>query len=217
MGAGAGRVKRVMRFLLVIFVFPILVAAQSLGEKIATIAAGAEGRVAVSCAVAGVRLDCHLLAGSRPPMQSVFKFPMAMAALDRVEASGETLALICVDLDHFKEANDLHGHLAGDAVLVEAARRLQDSVQAPSFAARLGGDEFVVVQITDEDQPTAAAELAGRLLETLKDGMTYEGQDLAMAASLGVSLYPDDGRTGEALLANADMALYRAKENGRGT
>jgi diguanylate cyclase (GGDEF)-like protein/PAS domain S-box-containing protein len=138
------------------------------------------------------------------------------AALDRVEASGETLALICVDLDHFKEANDLHGHLAGDAVLVEAARRLQDSVTAPSFAARLGGDEFVVVQITDEDQPTAAAELAGRLLETLKDGMTYEGQDLAMAASLGVSLYPDDGRTGEALLANADMALYRAKENGRG-
>jgi len=139
------------------------------------------------------------------------------AALDRVEASGEALALICVDLDHFKEANDLHGHVAGDAVLVEAARRLQDSVTAPSFAARLGGDEFVVVQITDQDQPSAAAELAGQLLETLKDGMTFEGQELAMAASLGVSLFPDDGRTGEALLANADMALYRAKENGRGT
>jgi diguanylate cyclase (GGDEF)-like protein/PAS domain S-box-containing protein len=139
------------------------------------------------------------------------------AALDRVEASGEALALICVDLDHFKEANDLHGHVAGDAVLVEAARRLQDSVTAPSFAARLGGDEFVVVQITDQDQPSAAAELAGQLLETLKDGMAFEGQELAMAASLGVSLFPDDGRTGEALLANADMALYRAKENGRGT
>ena len=139
------------------------------------------------------------------------------AALDRVEASGETLALICVDLDHFKEANDLHGHLAGDAVLIEAARRLQASVTAPSFAARLGGDEFVVVQITDQDQPTAAAELAGQMLEALKAEMSYEGQDLAIAASLGVSLYPDDGRTGEALLANADMALYRAKENGRGT
>ncbi|MFZ5668161.1 MAG: EAL domain-containing protein [Pseudomonadota bacterium] len=138
------------------------------------------------------------------------------AALDRVEASGETLALICVDLDHFKEANDLHGHLAGDAVLVEAARRLQAAVAAPSFAARLGGDEFVVVQITDRDQPTAAAELAGSLLETLKTGVTFEGQDLSMAASLGVSLFPDDGRTGEALLANADMALYRAKEGGRG-
>lgn len=139
------------------------------------------------------------------------------AALDRVEASGETLALVCVDLDHFKEANDLHGHVAGDALLIEAARRLQASVTAPSFAARLGGDEFVVVQITDQDQPTAAAELAAQLLETLKEGMIYEGQDLAMAASLGVSLFPDDGRTGEALLANADMALYRAKENGRGT
>ena len=138
------------------------------------------------------------------------------AALDRVEASGETLALLCVDLDHFKEANDLHGHLAGDAVLIEAARRLQASVTAPSFAARLGGDEFVVVQITDRDQPTAAAELAGQLLEALKEGILYEGQDLTMAASLGVSLFPDDGRTGEALLANADMALYRAKETGRG-
>lgn len=150
------------------------------------------------------------------PNRNALKARLA-AALDRVEASGETLALVCVDLDHFKEANDLHGHIAGDALLVEAARRLQDSVVAPSFAARLGGDEFVVVQITDLDQPTAAAELAGQLLETLKTGMVFEGQDLAMAASLGVSLYPDDGRTGEALLANADMALYRAKENGRGT
>jgi diguanylate cyclase (GGDEF)-like protein len=138
------------------------------------------------------------------------------AALDRVEASGETLALFCVDLDHFKEANDLHGHLAGDAVLKEAARRLQGAISSPSFAARLGGDEFVVVQITDQDQPAAAAELAGELLELLKAPGRYEGQDLVMGASLGISLYPDDGRTREALLANADMALYRAKESGRG-
>jgi len=140
------------------------------------------------------------------------------AVLDRVEASGESLAVICVDLDHFKEANDLHGHVAGDSVLVEAARRLQDSVVSPSFAARLGGDEFVVVQVTgqDEDQGAAAAELAGQLLETLRESAFYEGQELTMAASLGLSLYPDDGRTGEALLANADMALYRAKESGRG-
>lgn len=142
------------------------------------------------------------------------------AALDRVEASGESLAVICVDLDHFKEANDLHGHHAGDALLVEAARRLQAAIAAPSFAARLGGDEFVVIQIIDADQGGstggAAAELAGGLLEALKAPVAYEGQELAMAASLGVSLYPDDGRTGEALLVNADMALYRAKEGGRG-
>ena len=139
------------------------------------------------------------------------------AAIERVEASGESLALICVDLDHFKEANDLHGHLAGDALLVEVSRRLQDVVQAPSFAARLGGDEFVVVQVAGGDQPTAAAELAGAVLEAFKAPMEYEAQDLVLAASLGVSLFPDDGRTGEALLANADMALYRAKEGGRGT
>ncbi|MDG2530407.1 EAL domain-containing protein [Caulobacter endophyticus] len=138
------------------------------------------------------------------------------AALERVEASGESLSLVCIDLDHFKEANDLHGHLAGDALLVEAARRLQDSVTAPSFAARLGGDEFILVQIAAGDQPAAAAELAGRVLEQLSVPAVYEGQDLAMGASLGVSLFPDDGRTAEALLANADMALYRAKESGRG-
>ena len=138
------------------------------------------------------------------------------AALERVEASGETLSLICIDLDHFKESNDLHGHMTGDALLVEAARRLQDAVVAPSFAARLGGDEFIVVQIAAGEQPAAAAELAGRLLEALAAPTFHEGQELAMGASLGVSLFPDDGRTAEALLANADMALYRAKDSGRG-
>ncbi len=138
------------------------------------------------------------------------------AAIERVEASGESLSVICVDLDHFKEANDQHGHVAGDAILVEAARRLQLTVQAPSFAARLGGDEFIVVQIAGGDQPGAAAELAGALIERLSAPAPYAGQELALGASLGVSLYPDDGRTAEALMANADMALYRAKESGRG-
>ena len=138
------------------------------------------------------------------------------AALDRVEASGESLSVICIDLDHFKEANDQHGHLAGDAILVETARRLQSAVQAPSFAARLGGDEFIIVQVAGGDQPTAAAELSGRLIDLLSAPVLFEGQELALGSSLGVSLYPDDGRTTEALMANADMALYRAKESGRG-
>ncbi len=138
------------------------------------------------------------------------------AAVERVEASGESLSVICIDLDHFKEANDQHGHVAGDSLLVETARRLQSVVQAPSFAARLGGDEFIVVQIAGGDQPTAAAELSGRLIDLLAAPVMYDSQELAMGASLGVSLYPDDGRTAEALMANADMALYRAKESGRG-
>ena len=138
-------------------------------------------------------------------------------ALERGAASGESLAVVCVDLDHFKEANDLHGHQAGDRVLKAAARRLQDAVAAPSFAARLGGDEFVVVQIAAGEQPAAAAELASGLLEALSRPTTHEGQGVTIGASLGISLYPDDGATGETLLVNADMALYRAKEEGRGT
>jgi len=137
-------------------------------------------------------------------------------ALEQAASAGERLAVICVDLDHFKEANDLHGHLAGDAILQETARRLQAAVEAPSFAARLGGDEFVIVQIGGGEQPAAAAELAANLLEVLGAPVSYEGQDLPVAASFGVSLYPDDGEAGETLLANADMALYRAKDGGRG-
>ncbi len=138
------------------------------------------------------------------------------AALDRVEASGESLSVISIDLDHFKEANDQHGHPAGDALLVETARRLQDAVAAPSFAARLGGDEFIIVQMGGGEQPAAAAALAGSLVDSLATPVMFEGRkQLTMGASLGVSLYPDDGRTPNALMANADMALYRAKASGR--
>jgi len=137
-------------------------------------------------------------------------------ALEQASVSGDSLAVICIDLDHFKEANDLHGHLAGDAILSEVARRLRASVSAPSFAARLGGDEFVVVQIGAGDQPAAAAELSARLLEVLREPVAFADQQLQVGASLGISLYREDGDTGETLLVNADMALYRAKEDGRG-
>jgi diguanylate cyclase (GGDEF)-like protein/PAS domain S-box-containing protein len=149
------------------------------------------------------------------PNRNAMQSKLALA-LERVAISGESLAVICVDLDRFKEANDLHGHMAGDAILKEAAARLHAAVTAPSFAARLGGDEFVLVQVGGE-QPAAAGELAASLLEDLSRPATYEGHEISVGASLGVSLYPDDGETGEMLLANADMALYRAKEDGRGS
>ena len=138
------------------------------------------------------------------------------AALERVEASRESLALLCLDIDHFKEANDLHGHQAGDAILVEVARRIQAQLTGPSFAARLGADEFIVVQVAGGDQPPAAAELSTQLLEALAAPFDCAGEAIQIGASIGVSLFPDDGRTAEALLANADMALFRAKEGGRG-
>jgi diguanylate cyclase (GGDEF)-like protein/PAS domain S-box-containing protein len=138
------------------------------------------------------------------------------AALERVEASRESLALLCLDIDHFKEANDLHGHQVGDAILVEVARRIQAQLTGPSFAARLGADEFIVVQVAGGDQPPAAAELATQLLEALAAPFDGAAEAIQIGASIGVSLFPDDGRTAEALLANADMALFRAKEGGRG-
>jgi diguanylate cyclase (GGDEF)-like protein/PAS domain S-box-containing protein len=137
------------------------------------------------------------------------------AALERVEVSKESLALLCIDIDHFKEANDLHGHHAGDALLVEVARRLQAAVTAPSFAARLGGDEFMVVQVGGGDQPSAAAELATQIMGVLREPFEIEAHSVQAGASVGIALFPHDGRTGEALAANADMALFRAKEDGR--
>ena len=136
-------------------------------------------------------------------------------AVTRVRVTGESLAVICIDLDHFKEANDSHGHLAGDAILGEVAQRLRAAVTGASFAARLGGDEFAVVQMGGE-QPAAAVELAQQLMEALSRPAMFEGQELAVGASLGISLHSEDGDTPEALLAAADMALYRAKEAGRG-
>jgi PAS domain S-box-containing protein len=99
------------------------------------------------------------------------------AALEQARASGERLALVCIDLDRFKEANDLHGHHVGDALLVEAARRLRRCVAAPSFVARLGGDEFVVVQ-KGLDQPAAAAALAGEILEAFTAPMAFGGSEI---------------------------------------
>jgi diguanylate cyclase (GGDEF)-like protein len=150
------------------------------------------------------------------PNRNALQLKLA-SVLERVEASRESLALLCIDIDHFKEANDLHGHQAGDALLMEVGRRLQAAVSTPSFAARLGGDEFMVVQVAGGDQPAAAAELATSILDLLREPVEVAGQTLHAAGSIGISLFPHDGRTGEALLANADMALFRAKEGGRGT
>ena len=137
------------------------------------------------------------------------------AALERAAATGEGLAIMCIDLDHFKEANDLHGHLAGDQLLIQTARRLQNGLTAPSFAARLGGDEFVIVQIGDV-APAAVSVQAGHVVETLRQPIAFEGHDVVAGCSVGIALFPGDGADAQTLLGNADMALYRAKDTGRG-
>ncbi len=127
--------------------------------------------------------------------------------------SGE-LALMIVDLDRFKEINDVHGHAAGDELLKATAARITALLSHTEFAARLGGDEFVIVQ-TGRDQPASAARLADKLLEVFSKPVSVAGQPFHVGMTVGVAVFPKDGDDCRSLLANADLALYRAKEQGR--
>ncbi|MGF1608186.1 MAG: EAL domain-containing protein [Kiloniellales bacterium] len=134
----------------------------------------------------------------------------------RAHRAKEPLAVMCLDLDRFKEVNDVFGHPAGDALLTQAAKRLRETVRETDTVARLGGDEFAVVQV-GMDQPDSASVLAHRLLAKLGKPYELEGGGLQSSVSIGIAIYPDDGTDADTLLRNADMALYRAKEEGRGT
>ena len=124
------------------------------------------------------------------------------------------MAVTLIDLDRFKAVNDTLGHEAGDEVLREMARRLESLVRLTDTAARLGGDEFVVV--SDLAAPGDGAQaLAERLLERLSEPVALESGPVVVTPSLGIAVYPRDGIEGGELLRKADVALYRAKEEGR--
>jgi diguanylate cyclase (GGDEF)-like protein/PAS domain S-box-containing protein len=131
------------------------------------------------------------------------------------QATGCTFSVLCLDLDRFKEVNDLYGHGAGDQVLRMAADRMSGALSPKEFAGRVGGDEFVILQ-DDVLQPDTAAALASKLTEAFGRPFEIDGSATDVGASIGIALFPDDGTTAEQLLANADMALYRAKGVGRG-
>jgi diguanylate cyclase (GGDEF)-like protein len=128
---------------------------------------------------------------------------------------GVPLALLCLDLDRFKAINDSLGHQTGDRLLQIAARRIADFIHPQDLAARLGGDEFVVVRV-GEASPDDASLLAGRLIAALSAPYEIDDQVVIVGASIGVALAPRDGTDSETLLRNADMALYQAKQTGRG-
>lgn len=132
---------------------------------------------------------------------------------ERQEAS---CAVLCLDLDRFKLVNDLYGHQAGDEVLKRAAARLQSLTRATDVVARISGDEFVVV-MAPSTNPIAAGLLAARLVSALAEPMILDGQQICIGSSIGIALYPQDGTTAGDLLRHADMALYQAKRDGRGT
>jgi diguanylate cyclase (GGDEF)-like protein/PAS domain S-box-containing protein len=134
--------------------------------------------------------------------------------LDRRTRTQEAFAILWLDLDRFKEVNDVFGHSVGDALLQEVSRRLLSAADG-AFVARLGGDEFVVLA-TDDSQPSGAAALADRLLAAMAPELEIEGRRMRVGLSIGVAIFPVDGADAAALLANADAALHRAKSEGRG-
>ena len=135
--------------------------------------------------------------------------------LARAERSKTCVALLLVDLDGFKPLNDTFGHDAGDQVLQTMARRLRNTTRAGDLACRIGGDEFAVI-VDGIADAHIAEQVADRLINTLGRPFTLDGKSFSVGSSVGISIYPLDSATETELFKNADLALYRAKNSGRG-
>ncbi len=135
--------------------------------------------------------------------------------ITRTTRNGHMLALLYIDLDFFKQVNDTLGHGAGDQVLRNVATRLRASVRDSDTVARLSGDEFAVI-LTDLIHVRDAGQLARSIIQRLSEPFTIDTQQCFLCASIGITVYPTDGQDPESLLSNADIAMYRAKEAGKG-
>ena len=136
-------------------------------------------------------------------------------AMQRADRRRTQLAVLLIDLDGFKEVNDGHGHAVGDRVLVAAAERMRGQVRASDTVARLGGDEFVIVlePFAGEDE---AARVAAKVVAALAEPIAEGERRYRIGASIGIALYPQDGRDVDALVLAADRAMYRVKASGKG-
>jgi diguanylate cyclase (GGDEF)-like protein/PAS domain S-box-containing protein len=136
-------------------------------------------------------------------------------ALEGAEAAGKRVAVLCVDLDLFKNVNDSLGHPIGDRLLRLVADRLRSQVRGNNLAARLGGDEFAVI-LSSDVSPNEASDFAARLIRILSAPYQIDGHEVVVGASIGIAMSPGDGGAGDGLMRNADLALYRAKQDGGG-
>lgn len=130
------------------------------------------------------------------------------------DQTGSNVALVFLDLDHFKEVNDVLGHHAGDQLLQEVARRISRSVRRGDIVGRMGGDEFMII-INRASTKEMVEAVCGRVLASLEEPFTIESDQVAVTASLGITLFPDDATDLTELFKNADMAMYAAKGKGR--
>lgn len=137
----------------------------------------------------------------------------AEQALEIARRQGHQLALMFLDLDHFKRVNDSLGHRVGDVLLRQLAQRLRSALREPDTVARLGGDEFVMV-LPDTDAQ-GAAHVARKLLGLCAEPFVVEQHELSTSPSIGIAIFPEDGQDFDTLCASADVAMYRAKRDGR--
>jgi diguanylate cyclase (GGDEF)-like protein/PAS domain S-box-containing protein len=159
-----------------------------------------------------------LFFASHDPLTGLFnrgmfndRLQQALAQAARFERS---LALLFIDLDGFKLVNDTLGHSAGDALLAELAARLRVTLREGDVIGRMGGDEFVVL-IEEFTEAGQVAEVAKKMLETVSRPFVLQSREFVVTASLGISIYPDDGKDVQTLLKNADMAMYLVKQQGK--
>jgi diguanylate cyclase (GGDEF)-like protein len=136
-------------------------------------------------------------------------------ALARAQRGQSQVSLLFIDLDRFKHINDSQGHVVGDQVLRVVADRLREHLRADDFVARLGGDEFAVI-LTHPPASRAASRVAGKLMQALSESFKLDQRRYAISASIGISVYPDDGLDAHTLLRQADLAMYQAKQRRSG-
>lgn len=137
------------------------------------------------------------------------------AALARLRRVGGEFSVLMLDLDRFKTVNDSLGHPTGDVLLKEVARRLQKIIRDVDSVARFGGDEFIVLQAPEQDLKHGVTVLAERILRAINEPYDLDGRKITLETSIGITLAPPDGGDADTLIKNADLALYKAKSEGR--
>ena len=145
--------------------------------------------------------------------RTLFRLRLEMA-LSQARRDGTLVAILQFDLDHFKDVNDTLGHDAGDQLLCATGRRLLELLRGTDTAARVGGDEFAII-LTGVNAPDQVGGVASKIIEAVGRPVTYQNQELHIGACIGITFYPTDAQSPGQLLANADLALYRAKSSGR--
>lgn len=147
------------------------------------------------------------------PNRRLFKDRLELA-ITQSKRNSKSLAVMFLDLDRFKLVNDTHGHAEGDELIRNVANRLRDCIRAGDTLARQGGDEFTVL-ITDLHDIDDATTIAEKIIESFKTPYIVAGSEFRATASLGIAIYPRDGDTADTLIRNADIAMYKAKGNGK--